>query len=375
MKKEAEILSYHQKAVSLFSSKFDWTLQSPFWLTPLQMKNLKASVGHMHRFLQKSYRPEGLFLARPEFIRVGDEFKLIDLNVSASITSFSYNACLRYWQNHPLTTAAHAPKKAEAMDFDRHLARALTSACKERKAKALLILEEPFELFESSSVEALANASRLQAAGLNVQLVNPRYAKFQFHRGSITCNGVRYKAVLCGFLAKYAFQEKWLYQLLQNLTKSQVLVSDFHAEARMMSKQNLVELCVKDAHMKYSLPTLTLERFLTLPLSQQKKNNWILKHVDGNNSEQVIGGLDVSQSEWRQALSTSKPEEWILQSYQPPKSERLPVVCGNRLLQQEFYPIFSPFVLNGEISGILVKAYTEGRRGQPQLVPGLALPE
>lgn len=364
--------SYHQRASHLFHYHYPMTLQAPFILTNAQHRQLLRSVKIYYDFLVKKHRPRGLFLARPEFIFDGNFFRLIDLNVSNSISSFSYTSCLRYFQNHPSNMLAKLD--IAGGDFDHGLSIALKDFCQKKRVRSILILDDHSNS-ASSYFEPILHTCRLQSQGLSIKIANLRHCNLRITKNEILFNGETFQAAMLGFPPKHGQDYQWLSKHITKLNKLGLLVSDPNKDFLMMSKSNLIDFYAADKSGNYSLEALSLSDYLSQEhnVKHTQKNQWVLKEVQGYGSEQVFFGKNYDTPTWKKMLmEKGDRSQWILQRHLTSKVYRMPVIHQGKVRFQQFSPVFSPFVINGKVSGILVKAYTKYELKQIA-VPGIAL--
>lgn len=362
----------------LFPHQFDTVIQSPFFLAPEEYAELERCVRSIHQF-QPPQSKGSLQLSRPEFIKTGNKFKLIDLNYSSSISSYSYSSLLSYFRNHPVVSEFPEFQNTELKDdFDFNLSAELKKICAHRSIKNLLFLDCPYDSYNHNESEAMRHISKLQSSGICIDIINPRLCKIKINNKSIQVNGRTYDAVMIGFLTKYIDTEAWIKNLVEELDKKGLLLSDYKIESFMMSKANIVSMAEQSNYSHLAskvVRTDSIDKITLKKIYLEKKDSWVLKHVDGNNSEQVIIGRNVNKKKWVEAVLCSlKCSDWVLQEFLNSDLVEVPALVKGRLKSVNTSPVYSPFVIDGRIVGILVKAYVirKGKIALDNLLPGIA---
>lgn len=365
-----DVVDYHNRAKILFSTRYDKVFQSPFFLKDQHYQNLLTSVKFYYDFLQKKYPGQSFFLARPEFIFDGTHFRLIDLNVSTSISAYSYTSCLRYFQNHPLNPLKDID--VSNFDFDFNLANEITQELNKRQAKSLLILDDHAPT-ESNYTEPIHHVSRLQSLGVHVKTANMRYANIRVEKDFILYNGVKFDKAILGFPPKHA-RHDWLLDRIEAMKKNRLLLANPDIEYDMMSKKNLVGFYQKYKKYNCAIRAITVSTPDDLQKIIQSKDSWVAKEVQGSNSKEVHIGPEMTKAQWTRHLnSIDSYDKWVFQKFETSKIWTMPLIFKNELFFSNFHPVFSPFIINGRICGVLVKAYAKFGK-KIESIPGVAIP-
>lgn len=101
---------------------------------------------------------------------------------------------------------------------------------------------------------------------------------------------------------------------------------------------------------------------LTVDISQLNRENpdrssWILKRCDDGFGKGIIFGSELTESKWTEYLSGLHGTDWIAQKVVRPLAVELPTILSDGSVQSAmYYCDIDPFVVNGGVSGILVRA-------------------
>jgi len=107
----------------------------------------------------------------------------------------------------------------------------------------------------------------------------------------------------------------------------------------------------------------------------QYKNDFILKRCDDGFGRGIAFGSELSDSEWSAYRRGDYGSDWIAQTIVRPKPVSLPIIDESGTLHDiEMVCDFDPYVVNGRMSGVLVRAMpSEHRDTKMNIVSGAAI--
>ena len=87
------------------------------------------------------------------------------------------------------------------------------------------------------------------------------------------------------------------------------------------------------------------------------KNQWILKRCDDGFGKGIVFGSELSWPEWQARLAGSHGTDWVVQKIVRPEPVTLPIIDERGgLHDMPMHCDIDPFVVNGAVAGILVRA-------------------
>ena len=97
-------------------------------------------------------------------------------------------------------------------------------------------------------------------------------------------------------------------------------------------------------------------------MSISDRHEWILKRCDDGFGKGVVFGSEVSDCEWNAYCRGEHGDDWVVQRVIRPKSMEVPIIDEKGgLVEVEVVCDFDPFVVNGSVSGVLVRALPANR--------------
>lgn len=91
--------------------------------------------------------------------------------------------------------------------------------------------------------------------------------------------------------------------------------------------------------------------------SEVDRSSWILKRCDDGFGKGVIFGSELTETEWVEYLSGLHGNDWVAQKVVRPLAVEMPIILPDGSVQSAmYYCDIDPFVINGNVSGILVRA-------------------
>lgn len=125
-----------------------------------------------------------------------------------------------------------------------------------------------------------------------------------------------------------------------------------------------------------SLRRMTPEtKWLSCAAEITNKNEWILKRCDDGFGRGIVFGSELSEREWRAYCRGEHGNDWIVQKIVHPEAIALPIIDNaGEIHDIEMTCDLDPFVVNGNVAGILVRALSaEKTNRKMNIVSGAAI--
>ncbi len=90
---------------------------------------------------------------------------------------------------------------------------------------------------------------------------------------------------------------------------------------------------------------------------EKSRSDWVIKRCDDGFGKGIVFGSELTRAEWAEYISGQHGTDWIAQEIVRPLASELPIILPDGSVESvKCYCDIDPFVVNGNVSGILVRA-------------------
>ncbi|MFA6029559.1 MAG: hypothetical protein WC969_06885 [Elusimicrobiota bacterium] len=319
--------------------------------------------------------PAEVHVMRPDVLRTPAGYRVLELNMTPSVTGASHPFLVEYYAEHPFVRALSEVWDVRFPDYLEGLAGYFGKVIGGGKG---VVLDFNHETAYPSDPETYRTVRFLKKYGLDLDVADFRDRRLEVNRKGVFFGGDRVSVVVCRFIPHFFYSKSgalqpllraWMDGLVQligqpgDLASCSKLLLAALLEPRFQGLLSAQEL---DAVRKAVPPTYRTvpsvvehrgERIALADLLRLRKDDFVLKWGLGYGSETVHIGRFHDADAWSALTGKALSEtNWVAQEFVAPEVRMSPTVVDGRMEPFLHSPVESPFIVEDRFFGIHVRA-------------------